>query len=79
MGQCSKGFNDDGTGTCVQSGCATGYHEGGDGCVPVGQCSKGYQDGGDGSCTSAGACIDGYSYDPSAKCVFRTMAITNSG
>ena len=44
-------YHDDGTGTCVLTGCAAGYHDGGDGqCVANGACSSGYAAGASGLC-----------------------------
>ena len=69
IGVCSSRFHDDGTGTCVHSGCAAGYHDGGYGtCVAIGTCASGYHDGGNGTCVARGTCVAGYHNNGTGNC-----------
>ena len=68
-GPCLPPTHDNGTGQCVTTGCAGGYHDGGDGaCVLLATCSPGYHNNGAGSCIAVG-CASGYHDGGDAVCV----------
>ncbi len=71
---CPDGTIDDGSGACVDvnSGCAAGFHDGGDGvtCIPEGVCVAGHRDNGLGDCVDVDApCADGFHEGGFSTCV----------